>query len=590
MKNHGKDTLSRTLQKSGSTYIGKIKRAYHERTLFQKMMFFYVALLCVPVFLIGSFYIGSISEKMNREYRNGKEEILQQKETAIESSLSRIRYCTAAFQYNSGLIEYVDQYDFSTADGAESWLRYVQPAFSQIDFSNPEFTDIRIWRLHGKESNDPRYVLNASDNPEISGIEPISRKMMKLVIQEEDTIRQCHIYQVLYDLTGFNKVGYVEVVCDIGFLLSPLQFLQEGERLYCEMGERVWEVKPQEDGTLCLEISGTGLPKGGNRASLAVGELGMTLHYYYEDLVIWSNATVVTVGIGALIMFGFFTAVYYAFYRSITRRIKDLTDHMLHYTTERMQPYRTDLNRDGIGMMTEVYNQIAEKVNALNDEILQKERLANQAQYYAMQSQIHPHFLYNTLENIDMLIEVGENEKASRMMAAFGKILRYNLSRRREMASLKDELNHTEDYLKLYSYRMRDDFEWKIGMEPGCRNVMCPYCMMQPVVENCFKHGFQDPERQLWVHIRVYEDGGFVWIEIEDNGEGISGERMQEIEHMLEAEAADGEGAETGGEVWEFSVGLRNVRDRIRLMCREGSDLWISSGAQGCLVRIAIRI
>lgn len=560
-----------------------VGRLYHNTSLFQKMIFFYIVLLCVPTFLIGGFYIGNFSRQMNEQYRIGREEILEQKIASIENSLSRINYCTSAFQYNSNLVEYVERYDFSTGNGAEMWLASVRPAFEQIAFANPEFSNICIWRLRDMEYNAPRYVLNASDNPELEKIEPMNYRTLKLFVQDGNPIRECHIYRALFNTRSYSKVAYTEVDCDFDFLLAPLNFVKEEEMLFLSQGDMVYRVLLDEEGHIYLQIWEETLTKSRNHVSLPIEELGMTMDYFYADLGRWSNSTLNTILASVLLLFVFFSLVYYAFYQSITKRIINLTEHMQHSTKERIPLYKEDPNRDEIGMMVRVYNQTASKVNELNEEILQKERLVNQAQYYALQSQIHPHFLYNTLENIDMLIEVGENEQASRMMALFGKILRYNLSRHKEMALLEDEITHIEDYLKLYSFRMRDDFRWKLEVEPDCGEVWCPYCMLQPVVENCFKHGFRNTERELWLHIRVYKRDGYAWIEIEDNGDGISLERIQQIEGELR-----GENEEKMQE--DSFVGLKNVHERIRILCKEDSGLWIFSRSLGCLVKIAIKI
>lgn len=560
-----------------------LKKLYHNTTLFQKMIFFYIILLCVPTFFIGGFYIGSFSRQLNAQYRQGRQEALAQKRSFIATRLSRINYCTSAFQYNANLVEYVEQYDFSTGSGAQMWLASVRPAFEQIAFANPEFSNICIWRLRDMQYNAPRYVLNASDNPELAAVEPMNYRTLRLFVQEGEPIRECHVYRALFNTRSYSKIAYTEVDCDFNFLLGSLSFMKEKEQLFLTQGDVIYQVLSDAEGHIYLEVWKRQLKESVNRVSLPVEELGLVMDYYYTNLSIWSNSTLVTILISVILLFGFFSLVYYAFYRSITKRIICLTEHMQCSAKERIELYQEDPNRDEIGTMVRVYNQTAIRVNDLNEEILQKVRLVNQAQYYALQSQIQPHFLYNTLENIDMLIEVGENEQASRMMALFGKILRYNLSRHKEMTLLEEEITHIEDYLKLYSFRMRHDFYWELVVEPECGRVECPYCMLQPVVENCFKHGFQDTERELWVRIRVYRKDGYVWIEIEDNGDGISLERMRQVEQELRGEKEALEQEDT-------SVGLKNVQERIRILCREDSGLWISSGTQGCLVKIAIKI
>lgn len=561
---------------------GFLKSKYHNLTLFQKMIFFYVLLLCMPMVLIGAVSLGNIRGKLDDEYKNSKEEVLLEKKNSIIDHAAWISFCIDSFQYNSKLVEYVENYDFSTADGVDVWMTSVKPAFQQVKAANTYLSDIKIWRMYDKEKNDPRYVQNASDNPDLDKIGKMGYKTLKLFIKEGEPIQNCQIYGGLFNAKGFHKVGYVEVDCKLDFLLSQLDFVKEGEVLYLTHQETVYRVMQDAKNGLYLEVCQEGLPETVNRITVAVDELDLLLDYDYGKLQIWSDTTMITVVVCVILMFLFFSMVYYSFYRSITRRLTALSDHMMYKTTNYMQLYPVDPNKDEIGSLVKVYNKMVTKINALNDEILQKERLANQAQYYAMQSQIQPHFLYNTLENIDMLIEIGENEKASKMIELFGKILRYNLSRRRETASLKDEIRHVEKYLQLYSYRMRDDFEWTVDMDPSCNDVLCPYCMMQPVVENCFKHGFSNVDRGLWIRIRVYRKDGYVLVEITDNGKGMKKERLQEVNRQLDGrEKPQSE---------ETSVGLINVQERILLMCKEGSGLQVFWQEQGCRVVIAIKI
>lgn len=559
-----------------------IKQRVLAMTLFQKMLFFYVIILCIPTLLIGMFYVRSLSRRLNEEYVKSRQERLEQVRVSIENAMMNVSSCMSVFQYNSSLLQYVEEYDFSTAEGAVMWMEDVHPAFEQINTAFSDFSRICVWRVKKSGYNDPRFVLNASDNEDFEQIGTMNYKSVKLFLENGGQSTSCRLYRALFNTSGFHIVGYAEVDCDFEYLFSALGFLEEDEMLLIRHGQENYRVMVSPLGRLYLEPFDEGVDERLHKTSTVVDSLQIELHYYYPDLTVYSNSTLVSMVMGAVLLFIFFTAVYYAFYMSITRRVTKLTEHMLIFTEERMQRYKDDPNGDEIGSMVCVYNKTVNRVNQLIDEIVQKERLVNQAQYYAMQSQIQPHFLYNTLENIDMLIEVGANEKASGMMAVFGKILRYNLSRHQELATVEEEICHIEDYLRLYSYRMGDDFCYSIEMEPDCRKAVCPYCMMQPVVENCFKHGFRHVERERWVRVRAWRNEGSVWIEVEDNGSGISQERLREVESSLKNWKDQGRELET-------SVGLDNVNERIHLLCGEESELQIHMREQGCLVRIIIK-
>lgn len=556
---------------------------FKDLSLAQKMMYLYVMIVFVPMILMSTFYIRTLSKRLHEQYCLAKHEMLSQSTNAIENNLSQVRFCTHSFQYNTNLMRYVEHYDFSSADGAEMWIKYVRPAFYQLYVMNPEFKNICIWRKDSKKLNDAHSVLNAQDNPYLDYIEPMSYKTMQLLFEDEDEDNKtiCKIFNILVDVNHFHKIGYVEVDCSFAFLFQPLNFVSSGELLLLSYHDTVYQVSADENGKVHL------LPYSGdssqykNSISSRLNLLDMELYYYYPDFVILSNLTIFPILIGMVLLLALFSFAYYLFYHYIVKRITNLTSHMLNAREDPLLPCPSDASPDEIGTMTNVYNEMTARINQLIAEIIQKEHLANQAQYYAMQSQIHPHFLYNTLENIDMLIEVGENQKASQMIALFGKILRYNISRARQLSTIGEETGHIEDYIKLYSFRMREDFSYQIEMEPGCSDIRCPYCMLQPIVENSFKHGFRQEDRELWIHLKVYSQEDYVLIEIEDNGSGITPKRLKQVRKTLQ----NGNSSAAAS----ASIGLENVNDRIVLLCGSDCGLFVESLDPGLKITVKLK-
>lgn len=560
-------------------------------SLVHKMIFLYVLIVFIPMAILGTFYIRSFSVRLQEQHVQSKRDMLEQSCQSIENNLAQVDYCADTFQYNANLIEYVEIYDFASADGAEVYLKTVRPAFEQMAAANASFDRIRIYRKTARKLNDPHYVLNAEDNPELEELGVMNRRNMRMFFAAEGESTSCRIYKALFSNRYYHHVGYMEVVCAVDVMFHPLVFLDRNERMVLTLDGQRWEVAVNGEGKVWLKEFEGELPDYDNSASINISPLEAQLVYYYPDFQVFSNASLLSALIGLALLLLVFTAVYYLIYYSITKRITALTEYMQRYQQDRMTPYKDDPSQDEIGTMIRVYNQTAERINRLIDEIFRQERLVSQAQYYAMQSQIQPHFLYNTLENIDMLIEVGENEKASGMIGLFGKILRYNVSRCREEAVVEEEISHIEDYLKLYAYRMRDDFHYSVSMEKGCEGVRCPYCMLQPVIENCFKHGFRQEERELWIRVSAVLQGDYVRIEVEDNGSGIPKERLQELKEELKEEyPEDGTDREKErARTADSSIGLWNVNERIRLLCGEDCGLRIHAREQGCRVVIILK-
>ena len=128
---------------------------------------------------------------------------------------------------------------------------------------------------------------------------------------------------------------------------------------------------------------------------------------------------------------------------------------------------------------------------------------------------------------------------------------------------------------------MREDFSYQIQVEPGCGDISCPYCMLQPIVENSFKHGFCQEDRALWIHLKVYSQEDYVLIEIEDNGSGITPKRLKQVRETLQ----NGNSSAAAS----ASIGLENVNDRIVLLCGSDCGLFVESLEPGLKITVKLK-
>jgi two-component system sensor histidine kinase YesM len=556
---------------------------FRDMALVHKIIFLYILIIFIPMIILGTFYIGNFSVHMKEQYVAGKTAIMDQCRKSIENNLSQVVFCTRSFQSNADLLHYVESEDFSTANGAYTYMKTVLPVFLQMKATYTDYQTICIYRRFEKRWNDPAYVLNGLNVEVLKDTNNMSMKSMKTVVytDEKSGVTMCRMYMALYDSRYSQKIGFSCIACSFETIFQSLGFMENNETMLFSLNNSTWSIVKNEQGKLCLTPYDGEIPGEENQVSITVEPMGAKIDYYYQNFKLLSNNNLISVLIGMILILAFFTVMCYLFYYSITKRITDLTGYMLRMQKDRMAPFKIDASQDEIGTMIRVYNDTAERMNKLIDEIYQKERLMGQAQYYAMQSQIQPHFLYNTLENIDMLIEMGEYEKASQMIALFGRILRYNVSKNQEKATVGEEVSHITDYLKLYSYRMRDDFHYEVNADPSCYKILCPYCMLQPVIENCFRHGFRHEEREFWVSVNIFWRDEFVYLEIEDNGSGIEPDKLRQIEQCLK------KGIQ--GEKEKNSIGLLNVHERIQLLCGEECGLRLERRKQGCLVTIRLK-
>lgn len=243
-----------------------------------------------------------------------------------------------------------------------------------------------------------------------------------------------------------------------------------------------------------------------------------------------------------------------------------------------------------INELNDVYNQMVYRQNELTQVVHEKEVMQSRAEMKALQSQINPHFLFNTLEAFYWSLEEKGEEEMARMVIAMSRLFRYIISspHQDEWVTIADELEHVERYLNIMQMRLGDRMQWEIRLSEELRSVPMPKLLIQPLVENAVLYGIENTLKPGMVKISVQPSSitDIVCVEVRDNGPGIDDERLQTIKQALNGgePLAPGRGA---------GVGLINVYQRLRLyfgrQLGEHAKLTVESGAgAGTVIRFEI--
>lgn len=228
--------------------------------------------------------------------------------------------------------------------------------------------------------------------------------------------------------------------------------------------------------------------------------------------------------------------------------------------------------RDELGKLAIDFNILIERINALIDEMLSRERAQKDAQLIALQYQINPHFIYNTIDSFRMKLELSGNYDAAEALTDFGKMLRYNMSNNAVYASLQEELAHTESYIHLQKFRFGERLTYEIQADASILKEKVIKFILQPVVENSIKHGLTERHQHLHIYISIIAVNDRLWITVKDNGKGISVSRLEELNYRLKHMEA-GDIMEAEGE----NIGLFNIRRRLKLFYGDAVDFQILS-------------
>lgn len=281
-------------------------------------------------------------------------------------------------------------------------------------------------------------------------------------------------------------------------------------------------------------------------------------------------------------MTGVIVALSIVFIYDFTRRLTDPIEKLSDYAGEISRGnYSMSLTTTGAyreadllsKTLTDMAHSIKTYIGELHDkaemenrlrtseiENLKMQNLLKNAEYTALQSQINPHFLFNTLNAGTQLANLEDAERTGEFMENLAAMFRYNIQRLDNTVSLEEELDNVQNYCRLMKVRFDDMIRFDFDVQGDVRGIKMPPLILQPLVENGFIHGFKDMEEtgQITVEVREFKD--HVRVLIRDNGNGISPEKVRQLNEtgFKSAETgADHAGHTTG-------LGLGNVYERLR--------------------------
>lgn len=202
---------------------------------------------------------------------------------------------------------------------------------------------------------------------------------------------------------------------------------------------------------------------------------------------------------------------------------------------------------------------MVDRMRQLTADMVREHEQKQKSELNALQAQINPHFLYNTLDIIVWMIENGQREDAIRVVTALARFFRISLSKGRNIIPVRDELEHVRNYLLIQEMRYKNKFRYQITCPEACANLTTIKLVVQPIVENAIYHSMDFMDGDGLIDIRADSDGRDLTITVSDNGLGMP---PDVVERLLTAQPQPG--AQTGGKRGS-GIGLRNVQERIRL-------------------------
>ena len=269
---------------------------------------------------------------------------------------------------------------------------------------------------------------------------------------------------------------------------------------------------------------------------------------------------------------GFSFAAAWAISRSIYIPIKRLHDVTSTITKDDLKVLVTRENADEITELGLSFNIMIGRIRELLDSQMKEQESLKKAELRALQAQINPHFLYNTLDTIIWMAETQQTEQVVQLVSALSSFFRISLSKGRDWISIGEEIERTRNYLTIQKMRYRDILDFRIDVDPAVANNTILKLILQPLVENALYHGIKNKRNGGIISIRASQNGdGEIVLEVEDNGVGMTQDKLERVRAQI-SEDSEEIRLETG-------FGIDNVNKRIRLYYGRQYGLSIASEA-----------
>lgn len=538
-----------------------------------------VALWILPIVVIvvisGRILTENIRETGKNELELLANGALQQTELRIASLLDESK----AVSYDGDVAKAYKQYlsDRDTAALYKASSEYLNRAFLRDEYVKAVFISFRdcdgispyVVNREGISYRTLRQFRDSAEQTVMSFMDEADTGIYFLEIDGE-----LYLVRNLLD-SRFSPYATVSMLCDSSTLLQAFRLIaQEGDLLVSIDGT---EYSLTQDGVL----SRCEFPEAGEDYVLVASENdGHTLAYLSRANVL-SAADVMrsvrgSVFVTAALVVVLLSVMLSMLFRHVLKPVKTLTDAMERVQAgQRGYTIADEAENKEFARLYSHFNSMSEDLKSQFEKLYQEQQELSQARIKALQSQINPHFLNNTLETINWEVRLAGNDRASAMIDALSTMLDATLARDgRSMVTLREEMEYVDAYLYIINERLGGRLDETVNIAEDLQDVLIPRLILQPIVENAVEHDIS-PKKGGRIFIEASKEGQTLFLDVIHDGT-LNSEDLEAISSLLSDDSRK-----------RGSVGIRNVYQRLRLIYGDEASLSVTQqGENAILARI----
>lgn len=532
--------------------------------------FAFLIVLTAIVISISAYQLSSIAaRKTAQEYTT---ELIKQLNLNIQTYITNMENISMLVMSNRNVREYLTSKNELNTEGVSDFLQSISVSRKDISSINL-FDEEGHWISDRKDAElNPNITVKEQswyrDAAEADGEIVISSSQVQPIFQEYPWVvslsreirnpggnqtlgillvdMNFSVLNDIFDQIDIGKRGYVFIVDNSGNIVyHPQQQL-----IYSNLKEeRINEVLKDKSGSFITD-------EGRQSRMYSIQDTGFGWKIvgvsYLNELV--SNKRDMQISFLALGLISLILALGVSFFlsRKLTRPINQLQEHMKEVEKGNFDIQVPVNNTREIGRLARTFNIMVLRIKELMSQVVMEQEFKRKSEISALQAQINPHFLYNTLDSIVWMAEAKKSEEVVLMTSALARLFRSSISKGRELVSIQTEVEHITNYLTIQQMRYRDKLAFHIDVVPEILNNLTLKILLQPLVENAIYHGIKNNSGIGVITIRGREHQDEVIFHVIDNGVGMDEETIARI---LSKQAA----SERRG------MGVANVHERIQL-------------------------
>lgn len=573
----------------------------------------------IPSIIITTSYFNVVQNSLLQEAQKNTKQYLTKMDANMTTNMETVDYVLNELNFSQEFSYYLDPLNVLSereknhyTNGLQQELlniRYIYPnRFNRIVIysKSHQIQEYADWSYYIDRLYDRDYyneILQNENKKFYGNVRMYDNSYGNLVKYEELENEEeliLPVYQKVYNLSTNENVGLIEIDMSLNRLVDSDSLTNEDPDvtylLFDRSGKLVFSTDAKHNNDyLSLHFdgaSGSCSEKLKDTDYLVAYDKDTVTGLMRVVLMNKKNVLVSTRGIGNLLIFiAFLSLALIGVFTSVVahimfRRLREMAKMISQIESGRFDMRIKTHGFNEISSIAESFNHMAETLQNVILSMVQKEKAQKEAELNALQAQINPHFLYNTLEGMRMQCEITENYTLADNIAKLGYLLRYSLNWEKKMVTLEEELNNVKDYIGIMKMRFDRKFIYQLVCDETLLKFMIPKFILQPLVENCFSHAFVDSLPPWLIQIKIFSNDDQLIIQIQDNGSGISDERLTQIQNFLDCNQPIPDIKKT-----KHSIGIINVKQRMDLLCLPGSQLSIiSTPGRGTLITIAITL